>query len=162
MGGSSASAHLIPYPSPTQLFLSVRLCLPAMPAHAGQAWHAWQTGESQRSNPRRRSWIATSFHCGFIPLQGLYTLSLFLQKSWQGLAKILLYRSCSGCHYFCKIAGNLLLKSTGLSHPCFLTRKDVQHKSPLSPSLRAHVRSEHLELRKRLPAILTLGRIATT
>jgi len=66
-----------------------------------------------------------------IPLQGLYTLSLFLQKSWQGLAKILLYRSCSGCHYFCKIAGNLLRKSTGLSHLCFLTREDDDHRPSL-------------------------------
>ena len=34
------------------------------------------------------------------------------------------YGVSSGCHYFCKIVGNLLRKSTGLSHPRFLTRED--------------------------------------
>jgi len=43
------------------------------------------------------------------------------KTSSMSLAKCLLYRSCSGCHYFCKIAGNLLRKSTGLSHP------DISH-----------------------------------
>jgi len=31
------------------------------------------------------------------------------------------YGVSSGCHYFCKIVGNLLRKSTGLSHP------DISH-----------------------------------